>query len=153
MKRIQDKIKDLVEPQSFEQVGNWNFRKPLDHLGQCCTQISGNDIIVPMRTTLRFGDNLVYNLKFQQILRSQFQRFSRFGAFVSALSSRPVHGLLQVICGQNPERNRHTRIQAHPIQSLGRSSGHIIEMRRVPANHRSESDDCIAAPEPVEAAA
>src|SRR5579871_6862393 len=66
-------------------------------------------------------------------------------AFVAALGSGPVNCLLQGIGGQHAEGHWHTRFRSRMGNSFGCFGGHIIEMRRFPANHGAKTNDSVMA--------
>ena len=66
-------------------------------------------------------------------------------AFVAGRAARASLGLFPIVGGENAEDDRHAGIEPSLLQSARRFSGHVIEVRRVAANHRAQRDDGVKA--------
>src|SRR5574337_821472 len=65
----------------------------------------------------------------------------RIRALVASCAASPRLRLFQRVASEHAKADRHMGIQHHPHDAAGAFSGHIIEMRRLAANHRAERDD------------
>src|SRR4051794_27765595 len=62
-------------------------------------------------------------------------------ALAAALQPGPVEGLRLGVTGEQPEADRHTGVEGHPVEPVCGRTAHVVEVGGATADHDTECDD------------